>query len=208
MKDRKRIPRQKRAIETKMHIVETAIGLFSEKGYYNTSSNEISRRAGVAIGSFYSYFHDKKQLFLEALDYYDRRIREGMETDLSVEAAGREKTVQAFINNTIQAHKIFPGFHLEVEAMRILEPDISAAFHEKETREIRHLRELLEMWKHEVQVKDLETASIILYHIVEKTVHIVLFSKPEEVEEKKLIRELSAMILRYLFSAGPPNHAG
>jgi len=200
MSEPKRIPRQKRAIETKMQIVETAIGLFAEKGYHHTSSNEIAKQAGVAIGSFYSYFQDKKQVFLEALDHYDRRIREGMETDVRVNAAGKEKILHELIHNTIQAHKIFPGFQREIEAMRILDADVGTAFHDLEKREIRHIRELLEIWKDELRVKELETVATVLYHIVEKIVHVIMFSNPEEITEKKLVQALTDMILRYLFA--------
>lgn len=61
--DKVRIPKQKRSIEIKNKIKRTAQELFSEKGYYNTSSNDIVKAAGVSIGAFYSYFKDKKALF-------------------------------------------------------------------------------------------------------------------------------------------------
>ncbi len=60
-----RIPRQKRGIETKGRIIQAARGLFSRKGFHGTNSKEIASAAGVSIGSFYSYFQDKKALFLE-----------------------------------------------------------------------------------------------------------------------------------------------
>lgn len=198
MQDQTRVPRQKRAMATKRHIIETAIGLFSQKGYHHTSSNEIARQAGVSIGCFYSYFKDKKQLFLEALNHFDQQIQAGMETDLRVNAAEKDRNIYGFIRNTIQAHKIFPGFHREVEAMRILDPDIEEASRETEKKEIRNIRGLLEMWKEELAADDLDTASVLLYHTVERIVHVVLFSETD-VREENLIRELTDMILRYLF---------
>ena len=55
-----RTPQQKRSEETRKRIIAAAERLFSEKGYYNTNSKEIAKAANVSIGSFYSYFKDKK----------------------------------------------------------------------------------------------------------------------------------------------------
>ncbi|HAW15603.1 MAG TPA: hypothetical protein DCW41_02750 [Clostridiales bacterium] len=64
-RERIRIPKQKRSIEKKQRIKDAAMKLMSEKGYHQTSSNEIAKEAGVSIGTFYSYFKDKKELYAE-----------------------------------------------------------------------------------------------------------------------------------------------
>ena len=63
-----RVPTQKRSIEKKQRIKDAALKLMSEKGYFATSSNEIAREAGVSIGTFYSYFKDKKEIYAELVD--------------------------------------------------------------------------------------------------------------------------------------------
>ena len=55
-----RIPTQERGIHTRNRIVEGAARLFAENGYYNTNSIKIAKEAGVPVGSFYTYFRDKK----------------------------------------------------------------------------------------------------------------------------------------------------
>lgn len=200
-----RIPNQKRSKEKKRQIIEASIRLFSENGYYNTSSNQISKTAGVSIGSFYSYFRDKKQLMMEAINYYDEQIREGMKTDLSGSPAvlkangiNKEIIVYQYIRNTIQAHKINPDFHREIVAVSILEPDIQSMIHEQEKRVIDNITTLLDMWASELRVTDLQTASTLLFLTVEKVSHSIVF--PDiPVDEEKLIKELAEMILRYLF---------
>jgi len=202
--DKIRIPNQTRSIETKRQIIEGSIKLFSENGYYKTSSNQISKTAGVAIGSFYSYFKDKKQLLIEAIRYYDEQIRKGMETEAvenestSTNMGVRETIVYHFIYNTIQAHKINPAFHREITAVSILDSDIQKLMHEQEKREMEHIYGLLNMWASEIRITDLQTAAALLYFTVEKIAHAVVFSD-SSVDEEKLIRELTNMILRYLF---------
>lgn len=62
---RVRIPKQRRSRERKQRIMDTALALSLRRRPAGTSSNEIARQAGVSIGTFYSYFEDKRSLFLE-----------------------------------------------------------------------------------------------------------------------------------------------
>ncbi len=49
-------------IEKENNLLETAFGLFTEKGIKDTSIQEIVDKAGVAKGTFYLYFKDKYDL--------------------------------------------------------------------------------------------------------------------------------------------------
>lgn len=62
-----REPKQKRAIEKKESLINAAFELFNEKGFYNTNSKEIAKKAGVSTGLFYNYFNDKSDIYLEIL---------------------------------------------------------------------------------------------------------------------------------------------
>ncbi len=48
-------------------VLQTAIGLFWEKGYYNGSVDEVVKRSGVAKYGIYGTFGTKRELFLKAL---------------------------------------------------------------------------------------------------------------------------------------------
>ncbi|MDY0404596.1 helix-turn-helix domain-containing protein [Virgibacillus sp. 179-BFC.A HS] len=47
-------------------ILQAAIELFARKGYFNTSTNEIAKLAGVAEGTIFRHYQTKKEL-LEAI---------------------------------------------------------------------------------------------------------------------------------------------
>ena len=49
--------------KTKRRIFNTAIKMFSKKGYDNTSVEEITAIAGVAKGSLYYHFSKKEDIF-------------------------------------------------------------------------------------------------------------------------------------------------
>ncbi len=50
---------------TRQAILEAAEEVFGELSYDRASIAEITRRAGVAQGTFYVYFADKKAAFIE-----------------------------------------------------------------------------------------------------------------------------------------------
>lgn len=56
-------PRTERGRRTLRAILDAAAGEFGEKGFHEASISGITRRAGVALGSFYTYFDSKDAVF-------------------------------------------------------------------------------------------------------------------------------------------------
>jgi len=82
-------PRQERSREKRARLLAAALALFTEKGYESASIDAIARRAGIAIGSFYQHFRNKRQLVLVLMD----QLLEGLERlDLRPKPA---KTIRA-----------------------------------------------------------------------------------------------------------------
>jgi TetR/AcrR family transcriptional regulator len=57
-------------------LLETAIGMFAEKGYAGTSVREIVEQAGVSKPVLYYYFNSKEGLFLAILDLAENLQKE------------------------------------------------------------------------------------------------------------------------------------
>ena len=53
---------------TRNRILAAALHLFSENGYRGATTAEIARHAGVAEGTIYRYFKDKKELFVACVE--------------------------------------------------------------------------------------------------------------------------------------------
>jgi AcrR family transcriptional regulator len=49
--------------ETRRRLIEAGTELFARRGLYGVTSAEIARQAGVAAGTFYLHFKDKRELF-------------------------------------------------------------------------------------------------------------------------------------------------
>lgn len=73
MSDTIRNPIQQRSIDKKNRIIQAGYDLFAEKGYFNTNTAEIAKKAGVSTGIVYGYFHDKRDILVEVLDLYTNR---------------------------------------------------------------------------------------------------------------------------------------
>jgi AcrR family transcriptional regulator len=62
------------------HILDTALGLFTRDGFFNTSIHDIQREAGVSIGSIYNHFGGKegvaKALYDMLLEQMDEVVNE------------------------------------------------------------------------------------------------------------------------------------
>ena len=56
----------------RQELLDTAMELFTQKGYEETSMGDIAKTAGVAQGLVYRYFDSKQKLFQEAMEQYVR----------------------------------------------------------------------------------------------------------------------------------------
>ena len=58
-----KIPRTERGRRTLRRLLDASAIEFGEKGFHEASVSSITRRAGMALGSFYTYFDSKDALF-------------------------------------------------------------------------------------------------------------------------------------------------
>jgi AcrR family transcriptional regulator len=56
-------PRTERGRKTLRKLLDASATEFGEKGFHEASVSSITRRAGIALGSFYTYFDSKDALF-------------------------------------------------------------------------------------------------------------------------------------------------
>lgn len=78
--------RQKKALQTKQRIIETALDLFSKKGYDRVTVDEIVNVSKTSKGAFYVHFNSKYEIFLEKfkeIDEFYAHFTESLPNDLS-----------------------------------------------------------------------------------------------------------------------------
>ncbi len=83
-----REPRTERGRRTQRAILDAAAAEFGEKGFHESSIVSITIRAGVALGSFYTYFESKEALFKALVQDMSGRVRDHVAPVLSAHAGG------------------------------------------------------------------------------------------------------------------------
>lgn len=85
---------QQRSEETRTKIMESAIKLFSSRGYAAASVDDICTEAGISKGAFYHHFESKQALFLALLDGWLKTI------DNAIEASKDKTAPETFMQMT------------------------------------------------------------------------------------------------------------
>jgi AcrR family transcriptional regulator len=67
----------------RLHLIETAIRLFTEGSYRGTTTAEIARAAGVSEPIIYRHFASKRELYFAALEHVWAKTRESWERALA-----------------------------------------------------------------------------------------------------------------------------
>jgi AcrR family transcriptional regulator len=194
-------PRQERAVEKKNRLLDAARERFATVGYHGTHARDIAEHAGVATGSFYRYFHDKKAIFMALCRRQEAEIggRIFDQAQMMREASHSEQDIlHAMIDFTMASHRENKSFHREVLAMQISDPDVAAWTRERDQRLLESLQSFLKSKQDQYRVTDLDAAAeLILYTIEEMAHRIILFGSSSD--GGRLTEELRTMLARYLF---------
>jgi len=78
-------PRTERGRRTLRKLLDASAIEFGEKGFHEASVSSITRRAGVALGSFYTYFDSKEALFRALVQDMSENVRASARAALAPE---------------------------------------------------------------------------------------------------------------------------
>src|SRR5688500_14466754 len=63
------VPQRAASEETRRHILDTALALFRDRGFEDTTIRDIAGRAGLSLGAAYYYFKSKEAIVGAYYDY-------------------------------------------------------------------------------------------------------------------------------------------
>lgn len=113
-------PKTKKGRETLNRIVSAAAQEFYEKGYHSASINDITRRAGVASGTFYVYFDGKYNLYKFLLLQCSHMIRkhqnqavQNCTTRWEAEEVGQREWLKFVRENRYVYHIIWESLYID-----------------------------------------------------------------------------------------------
>jgi len=196
-----RIPTQKRSLEKYEKIIAAAYKLFNEKGYYNTTTTDIAKESGVAIGSIYSYFLDKKEIYMEIL----KRISDKFEapthdfwTQKGSIAAMDEQEIKAlfkiFIEIMMECHNFSKLFHDDMMALELLDEDIAKIKKQNENIRNQRTRDVFDIIS--IPFHTPEGSDIFLHYcnlLIDDVCHTILYD--EAVPDKEIYLQQTVDLL-------------
>ncbi|WP_120716983.1 TetR/AcrR family transcriptional regulator [Tsuneonella amylolytica] len=100
-------PRTARGKATMRKLLDAAAQEFGELGFHAASISGITRRAGTALGSFYTYFDSKEAIFSALVRDMSRAVAESAAAAMTPTATGieREREALAAFLAFARAHK-------------------------------------------------------------------------------------------------------
>ena len=192
-----RRPQQKRSIEKTALIKETALQLFSEKGYFATTTNEIAKRAGISIGTLYSYYRDKKDIYEELVrEHYEQTARQAEEAELPEDLPPRQ-SIYLMLAATMQSHFVNTAFQKEMAALSAQSEEMRAIEQKYRGNMSLALAALLEGYRDFYRISDFKTAALLIQTSLEAVIHETVFY-PNDYDKEKVLRELTDMFCAYL----------
>lgn len=189
-------PQEIRKMETRKKLLDAGITLFSANGYYKTNSKEIAKLAGVSIGSFYSYFEDKKILLKEILNYYIDQTM-SLEENQDEKSLIKEMDYDLFVRNMILRHEFSEGFFQQVTLLANTDEEIEKIYSDYRSRLLKQIDTMLIQHRDDLSESEISAISIILYSATEGAIHKIKFHR-ENVEEEILIQQLIHLFKHYM----------
>jgi AcrR family transcriptional regulator len=132
---------QKRARDTHRRLLAAAAEVFAARGFDETQTPDIAERAGVAVGTFYRYFADKRQAFIELvgeeLEYAYAKVMSNLKPDLfgaTRTPESRRRAVEHVIDILFQNTSENPRLHRVFMAVAMRDDAVAKIRDEFESR--------------------------------------------------------------------------
>ena len=186
-----REPIQKRSIEKKEKIIHAGFELICEKGYYNTNTAEIAKRAEVSTGIVYQYFKDKHDILIEGIRQYSDSIFFPMlelnDTDLrfDINSVNFSNLIRKMIDKFIKNHRLSKTAHEEITAMTHSDAEIAEIFHDSEMKMTRKITNIL--INSGFSSENLSEKVHVSISMIDNLCHEIVYHKHKELNYNKMI---------------------
>ena len=186
-------------LNIKQKMMEVAIEIFHESGTKGLSIKELTKRAGIAQGSFYNFWKDKDAIIMDVMQY---RLAQKLEIAKQSFDKSLENPVK-FLVDIIYEHSIdlkekYKKKPIYAEALNMLSKKTENRVYEANSLYTDFINKLAEYWKERNAVKDVDEKGLINVF----TGSFLLFSNYYKFEEEYfndiLKAFISAVVKKYI----------
>ncbi len=190
-----RLPKTKTGYKSFNKIIEVSKQLFVKRGYSLTSINEIIAESGVATGTFYIYFDDKRAVYDYLLKDYSHHIRRYINDAISKidsryekERVGLKTFIKFAVNDRLSYRIIWESLFIDPKLFKEYYMHFAASY-------IHQLQHSVQTGEVDEAV-NLETLSYVLMGIANFVGLQVIFNEKTSDEEIDKIADQVMFILK------------
>lgn len=198
---------QERARKTYEALIEAAGEAFLERGYDATGTPDIAARAGVSVGTFYRYFDDKKQAYLEVTRRFLAEAYHRVMDRLTPQRfAGMDwrATIAETVDILLEQSTLHPTMHKTFVEMALRDADVLELRRAFDRITLERLSALIGAICPRAVVPDPEATALVLQvAAVECSSVLGGIRGPSPVDAARGKAALSAMLYRALFGLEP-----
>ncbi len=194
---------QERARRTYESLLAAAGSVFADRGYDPTQTPDIAAAAGVSVGTFYRYFSDKREVFIEILraelsSSYKQVMAELIPENLLGD--NRRATIEATMKVLFDSLLRHPKMQRVFVEMSLRDEQVAELNRKFDRAAQKRIAELIAAICPRTQVADPDaTAYVIHTAVVECAHHIVGAHGELPVSRERCLVALSDLVYRSLF---------
>lgn len=125
-----------RGRRTRRKLLDAATAEFGERGFHDASISSITRRAGVALGSFYTYFGSKEEIFRDLVRDLSDGVRRAAAERLAEGALSALETERAALTAFLAFAREHKEIYRIIDEAEFVDPESYRAHYEKTAERI------------------------------------------------------------------------
>jgi AcrR family transcriptional regulator len=155
------IPEYKEVARTR--IIQAATKIFSEKGYQDTSMDDIAKEIGVTKATLYSYFDSKKDIYNIIAVSANQKLREALRT--SLDKKDYVGALGGIVNWKIDLLKEFIHTSIDIVKLSPHDEDVIKILRDEREKDLFSLKEFIQSQKDNKAIRS-DVDAYILANIV------------------------------------------
>ena len=195
--------RQERSRRSYEALIEAATVLFAKHGYDAVGTPEIANAAGVSVGTFYRYFDDKHEIYLELMRRTIGAAYAATIERLTPEqfvGRGRHETIAAAVEVLFQHVLDHPELTRTFMEMSLRDPAVAEFRRAFEQLAVQRLATLITAITPRAVVPDPEAFAYVLYGSSMQCAYgVAVHLVPTAIDRQRAQKALTAFIERALF---------
>jgi AcrR family transcriptional regulator len=202
LKSHPRIPVQPRGIQTREKIIRAGEKLFIQNGFHHILADDIAREAGVSVGSFYGYFADKRDLFLQILERSSAAMMEKATEHLPslwlAEPVNPEEAIQKTLYLLLEAHRDLSPLFQQAQQMAVFDENVRNYLlaSDRSTQEI--FAKMISRMNPQLGKDRLKSAAYVMYYAAEGVIHSLVNNQEADDQKEKILQETAKLLSGYV----------